>query len=234
MPEATDGGAIDTGREIVSGVLNNLFPDLSAAELAAGGTRYRKLFRRNEHATETWGAVRTYIAQQPGNAAIAMGVGINHADDNDGAQGLLQPFTAAARVALASDGADTRDVTVVGEVAGVLTSETVALNGASEVLTAATFDAGRLYHVYVASLSGTRTVTIRQGSGGTVRGTIGTNKKIAFTFLAGSDIDQLLEGFQHGNVAPSGVVAIWLRKTWLSGAGGGSGFAVVLASEGAA
>src|SRR3989304_8050051 len=126
----SDGGAIDTSREVVSGVDNNLYPDNTSTEAQVGGTRYRKVFRKNTHGSLTWTGVRTYIKTQPTNATISAGIGLDHADDVDGAQGNLQKWTAAAKVALISDGADTRNVTIIGEVGGGLTTEGVALTGA--------------------------------------------------------------------------------------------------------
>jgi hypothetical protein len=87
----------------------------------------------------------------------------------------LDPFSAAAQVALVSDGADTRSVTVVGRnAAGAIISEVKALNGATEVLTTASFR--DVHSVTLDATSATRTVTVRQSSGGTIRATIPPNE----------------------------------------------------------
>src|SRR6185312_4743724 len=87
----------------------------------------------------------------------------------------LTQFTASAKLSLTSDGADTRNVTIVGRnAAGSVITETVALTNAVEVLSVNTYE--RLQSVTIASSSGTRTVTLKQGSGGTTIGTIGLNE----------------------------------------------------------
>lgn len=85
-------------------------------------------------------------------------------------------FASAAKLALISDGADTRSVDVVGRLAtGVLTSETVVLTGAVEVLSTNTYE--RILSVVAQTTSASRTVTAKQGSGGTTIGTINLNEK---------------------------------------------------------
>lgn len=84
-------------------------------------------------------------------------------------------FTTSAVVALVSDGADTRSVDVVyRDATGALVTETLALTGAVEVTTVGT--AERLLAVTIATSSGSRTVSVKQGSGGTVRATIPPNE----------------------------------------------------------
>lgn len=79
-------------------------------------------------------------------------------------------FAAPARVALVSDGADTRVATVrFRDVTGVIIQENVALNGVSEVLSVAT--AERVLSVVLDAVS-PRTVLLKEGAGGTVRITI--------------------------------------------------------------
>lgn len=82
---------------------------------------------------------------------------------------------ANALIAIVSDGADTRTVTVYGRLAsGVRDSEALVLNGAVEVVGAKTFE--RLLKVIISATSGTRTVTVKQGSGGATLGTIPPNE----------------------------------------------------------
>lgn len=227
----SDGGAIDLAREITPGVDNNLWPDISGAEAAAGGTRYRKVFRRNTHASLTWQAPKSWIKQQPSGATISVGIGIDSADDADPTQGNMTAFTATALVALISDGADTRVATIIGESgAGARQTETVALTGAVEVLSVNTY--AKVYAVYLASLSASRTVTVKQGSGGTARGSIGINKKICWLWRTGTDIDTKAEGYQHGDIAPSTHFGLWERKVWPPGSGPITATSQIVRSEG--
>lgn len=219
----SDGGAIDLSREITDGVDNNVWPDITGAEQISGGTRYRKIYVRNQHATLSWLDVRDWISAQPSNATLSVGVGVNHTDDNIGAQGNMTAFSASALAAVISDGADTRVVTVIGETAaGVYQTENITLNGAVEVVGALTF--GKVYAAYAASESATRTVTLRQGAGGTARGSIPPNEKITFLWRTGTDLDSESDGFRHGTIAVSGNAVIWLRKVWPANAVAGMGF----------
>jgi hypothetical protein len=225
----SDGGAI-SATEITPGVDNNLWPDISGAQAAAGGTDYRKTFRKNTHGSLTWKAVQTYIKQQPQGATVSIGVGINHADDADALQGNMTAFSAGAKVALISDGADVRTATILGEVSGVYTTENVVLTGASEVLSVATFT--KVYTVYLSALDGSRTVTVKQGAGGTTRGTIGPNKKLCFLWRTGADIDTRAEGFMHGDIAVGGIIGVWFKRVWPAGTTAVSTTSEIARSEG--
>ena len=228
----SDGGGIDTSREIASGVDNNLYPDWTAAETLSGATRYRKFFRKNTSGTDAWTTPKTYIKQQPAGDTLSLGLGLDHADDDAGAQGDLLAWTASALVALVSDGADTRQVTLVGEDAsGNRQTENVTLNGAVEVLSTGTYS--RLYHAFVASLDATRTVTVKQGTGGASRGTIGPNKKITFRFYAGTEIDALAKGAQHGTIAIGGNFGLWLKLVCPANRPAARGVNFLVTSEGA-
>lgn len=236
-----DGGAI-SGTLVTDNIDNNLFTDITGDEAAAGGTEYRKIFRKNEHGSLTWQNVISWILSQPTNAALSFGFGIDHADDGAGAQGNMTNFSAGALVALVSDGADTRNATIVGEDgSGARQTEVVALNGAAEVLSSGTYS--KVYAVYLASLDASRTVTVKQGSGGTTRGTIGTNKKICFLWLgklaSGSIVDaeggnapSKATGMEHGNVVAAGNFGLWYRLTWLAGAGAVTANSTQVKSEG--
>jgi hypothetical protein len=238
----SDGGDI-TATEVVDNTDNNLFSDITGDEAAAGGTEYRKAFRKNTHGTLDWQNVVTWLQSQPTNAALSFGFGINHADDADGAQGNMSAFSANAVVAVVSDGADTRQITIVGEDAsGNRQQEILTLNGTTEVVGALTFS--KLYGAYAASLSGSRIVTIRQGSGGTTRGTIGVNKKISFIwygrrYSGGSPVDaeggnmaSKAAGMEHGNIAAGANFGIWYRLTWPAGAGAVTANSSQVKSEG--
>jgi hypothetical protein len=100
-------------------------------------------------------------------------------DDADPAGGAIDlttkvaftQFSAAARPEIVSDGADTRDVTIVGRLAsGVEVTETKALNGTTPVLFDATYE--RILSVTADAASATRTISVHQGASGTVRVTL--------------------------------------------------------------
>lgn len=239
---SSDGGDI-TATEVVDNTDNNLFTDITGDEAAAGGTEYRKIFRKNNHGALTWENVVSWLLSQPTNAALSFGFGLNSTDDTDGAQGNMTAFGANAVVAIVSDGADTRQVTIVGEDAsGNRQSETLTLNGTTEVVGSLMFS--KLYGAYVASLSGSRIVTIKQGSGGTTRGTIGVNKKISFIWYGkkytgaslgnaeGGDMASKAAGMKNGNVAPAANFGLWYRLTWPTSAGAVTANSTQVKSEG--
>ena len=88
----------------------------------------------------------------------------------------LTQFSANAVAAAVSDGTDVRTVTVYGRnAAGALVNEVLTLTNAVEVVGAVTFE--RILRVVASATSGTRTVLVKQGSGGTTRATIGLNEQ---------------------------------------------------------
>jgi len=88
----------------------------------------------------------------------------------------LTQFTAAAKLALISDGADVRNATITGrDAAGNVISETKALTNAVEVLSTNTYE--RIQSVVLSAGDAARTVTLKQGTGGTTIGTITPNEK---------------------------------------------------------
>lgn len=240
---ANSDGADISATEVVDNVDNNLFTDITGDEAAAGGTEYRKIFRKNTHATLTWQNVVSWLLSQPTNAALSFGFGLNSIDDADGAQGNMSAFGANAVVAVVSDGVDTRVITVVGEdTSGNKQSENLTLNGTTEVVGALTFS--KLYGASIASLSGARIVTIRQGSGGTTRGTIGINKKLSFIWYGkkytgaslgnaeGGDMASKAAGQKAGDIAPAGNFGLWYRLTWPTTAGAVTANSTQVKSEG--
>lgn len=228
----SDGQGIDVTREIISGVDNNLFPDVTAAEALSGITRYRKYFKKNTSGVDSWPSVRTFIKQQPNADTVSIGVGIDHTDDREGAQGNMTAFSATAAVAAVSDGVDARTLTILGEdAAGARQQATLVLNGTTEVTTGAvTFS--KVYHVHVSAEDAARIVTIRQGAGGTTRGTIGLNFKICFLWRTGTDIDTQAEGFKQGTIAAGGNFAVWVRKVVPAARAGATGVNFIIASQG--
>lgn len=85
-------------------------------------------------------------------------------------------LTANALIAVISDGADTRVVTIEGRnAAGAIVTEALTLNGAVEVVGATTFE--RINKITMAVADAARTVTVRQGAGGATRATITVNER---------------------------------------------------------
>jgi hypothetical protein len=213
---SSSGGAI-TASGITSGVSNNLWPDVTSAERIAGGERFRKVFWKNSHATDAALKPVLYAPVLPTGATLSLGLGFNSADDDDPAQGSMTAFGAAAQVALISDGTDTRQVTVYGlNNAGspVPTVETVTLTSAVEKLTTATFS--KVYAVMAASEDASRTITVKQGSGGTTRGTIPVSRKCCWIWVAGPS--SKAAGIALPDLAAGANYGLWLRLAWTAGA----------------
>lgn len=210
----SSGGAI-SGSGITSAVKNNVFPDVTDGERVAGGTRSRKTFWKNNSGTEAMLKPVVFLPVLPANSTLQLGHGYDSATDSDAAQGNMTAFGANAQVALVSDGTDTRQVTVTGlNGSSVPTAETVTLTSAAEVLTAATFS--KVWSVRAASTSATRTITVKQGSGGTTRGTIAPNKLLCWLWVTagpsssnGITLPDLPAGQNYG---------IWLLLSWTAGA----------------
>lgn len=210
------GGAI-SGSGITSGVVNNVWPDITTSERLAGGERFRKVFWKNNNVTDAALKPSLYAAVLPTAATLSLGLGFDSADDDEPEQGNMSAFGAAAQVALISDGTDTRQATVYGmDNSGtpVPTAETVTLTNAVEVLTVATFS--KVWAVVLDATSASRTVSVKQGSGGANRGAIGVNQKCCWLWVAspstkaaGIILPDLVAGSNYG---------LWLRLVWSAGA----------------
>lgn len=210
---ASEGGARSV-TPIVSGVSNNVFPDVSNSSRLAGGVLHRKIFLANNHAIDAYAAHSIWIPVQPSRCEARIGLGFDDAEDDDAAAGGLTVFSGAARLALISDAADSRSVTVYGLVGGVPTAETIVLAGAAQVLSVATFDAGSPWALHT-TLSASRTITIREGAGGPTRGSIGIGAVSCFAWLAAPS---KLTGLRLPALASGGEWGIWERVTWVAGA----------------
>ncbi len=91
-------------------------------------------------------------------------------------QPRLTQFTSNAVAAAVSDGADTRTLTITGRLtSGVIDTDILTLNGTTEVVGVKTFE--RILRAVLSATSGTRTVTLRQGSGGSTRATLLPNEQ---------------------------------------------------------
>jgi len=63
----THGGDIDLTNEIISGLSQNIFDNVSNAERQTGDTEYRKIYVRNDGGF-TWTAIQVWIQQQTPSA----------------------------------------------------------------------------------------------------------------------------------------------------------------------
>jgi hypothetical protein len=209
---ASEGGAT-SATPITDAVDNNVLSDVSSSSRIAGGTEVRKIFMANEHATDTYAAHSIWIPTAPSHCSAYIGLGFDDSADASGTANLTA-FSGAAKVALVSDAADTRAVDVYGLVGGVPTKETMTLNGTAEVLSSATFDSGLVYALHT-TVSASRTITIKQGTGGTVRGTIAIGATACFLWLTaasksvGLRLPALVAGVTEG---------IWEKVVWVAGA----------------
>lgn len=212
------GGTSDNGAKsataLASGVQNGLWPDLSDAVRLAGGTRIKKWFLANEALADSLSKPTIYNAIVPAGVTEELGLGFDSTDDNDNAQGNMSAFSGNAVAALVSTAPDTRSVTLYGlSAAGQPQFEVVVMTGTSEKLSTLTWS--KLYAAVVSALA-TNTISIKQGSAGTVRGTIGSNKKAcwlwitAVSALSGLFLPTLANGANYG---------FWDRQTWPAGTG---------------
>lgn len=179
---SSEGGAM-SAVEIVSGADNNVFADVSDVAALAGGEQIRKIVLLNDNGVDTLAAHSIWIVEPTAEGTGYIAFGFDDADDGQSNLNALTTFSAGAKVALVSDGADTRSVDVWGVVGGVPTKETVVLTGASQVLTAATFDSGKVWACHT-TISASRVITIKQGTGGTTRGSIGIGDVLCTQWLA--------------------------------------------------
>ena len=114
--------------------------------------------------------VKYGAASRPSDDVSTTGGAIDTLDRPD-----ITQLTANAQIAVISDGADTRTVTVQGRnAAGAVISDVITLNGAVEALGTLTFE--RILTITLSTTSASRTVTVRQGAGGATRATIGLNE----------------------------------------------------------
>lgn len=124
---------------------------------------------------------------------VAYGAASRPEDDVSAAGGAIDAanrpslvqLTANSVIAVISDGADARTITIYGRnAAGVLVQEALVLNGAVEVVGATVFE--RIHRVVASAASGTRTVTVRQGAGGATRATLALNQTSASLMFIGA------------------------------------------------
>jgi hypothetical protein len=221
----SEGGA-KTATEVTNAVLNNLFPNISDASRLAGGSMSRKFFFANEHATDPYTQPRLWIASMPSGVVCTVGVGYNDADDDSIAGGDMTAWTSGAALAAISDGADTRTLTIIGIVGGVAVQTTLTLTGTTEAVTPEVFSS--VLFVMADSKSLSRTVTIKQGAGGTTRGTIPPNR--GSTFLLYSPVSKAT-GLWWPDLIAGGSHGVWIKLTWAAGISAQSNTAPLLNLE---
>lgn len=213
----SSGGAISAS-SVTSGVANNLIDDISNSQRVAGGTAYYKAFFKNNSGSDSALTPVIYAPVLTTNITCSLGLGVDSAADSDSAQGNMTTFASDAQVGLVSDGADTRTVTIYGlDDSGtpVPTVENVVLTSTSEVLSTTTWS--KVWGFYVDNTDGSRTVSLREGSGGTTRGTIGPNKKAAWLWVVGPSTKSA--GIQMPNLGAGSNYGVWLRLVWSAGVG---------------
>ena len=202
----SDGGTI-SDQEIIDGEKNNLFADI---ETESAGTVYRKTFRKNTNPTLAWKNVRTWIASQPQNAHLSLGLSINDTGADNGEEGNMSPLKKNSVIAVISSGDDDRKITLIGEdVYGDHQTEVLTLNGNAEVAGSKVFS--KLYGAYVYEISKSHSVTVRQGSNGESLGSIMPNTGSSFLW---TDTEM-----SHGDIEPGASIGLWYRLTWPDGAG---------------
>lgn len=92
-----------------------------------------------------------------------------------------------------SDGADVRNITIVGRLAsGAIASETIALNGVTFIVTTNSYE--RVLKVTLASADASRTVTVRRATGDVLICTLGPNitKQIRLFYDSTSEVAQAI------------------------------------------
>lgn len=208
------GGAI-SGSTVTSGVANNVWANITSAEASSGITVYRKTFWKNQHATDAAVLPIMYVPTLPSNATLSIGLGFDDANDNDPAQGNMVAFSANALASAISDGADTRTCTYYGlNSTGTPTTETVTLTGAVEVLSTTLWS--KLLGVKLSGTDASRTVSIRQGSGGTERGNIPISKVCCWLWVASPSTKAA--GIAMPNLGAGQSYGMWRRLVIAAGA----------------
>lgn len=213
----SSGGAA-TASTITGGVQNNVFPDISDADRVSGIEIDRKVFFKNDNATDAAAQPSMYLAALPTNATLSIGFGVDDAADNDADQGNMVAWSANAQVALVSDGADSRIATVYGmDNSGtpVPITENVALNGATEVLSVNTYS--EVWATVMDSTDSVRTVTVAQGTGGPERGMIPPDVISCWLWVVGPT--SAAAGIILPDLIAGGTYGMWLRLVVAAAAG---------------
>jgi hypothetical protein len=204
---SSEGGA-QTATVIPDAVDENLFEDILDAARIAGWTQIRKLYLGNEDGVDAMPPHSLWVFAAATGCTTSIGLGANHADDDEPAQGTLVDLAAPGKIALVSNGTDIRTVRLRGkDDAGDPIDEDVVLDGTNEVLTVADFSTA--YAAIADGTSASRTITIKDGAGGSTMGTIPTNEIVCFRWLSGATSKSL--GIHLVAMPTGGEIPIWIR-----------------------
>lgn len=210
---ASDGGAVSATP--VTSTKGDFWPNITDSERIAGGTRYKKSFLTNEHGSDALLGPVFWIKVTPQNMTEDIALGFDDADDDTATQGNMTAWSGTAVAALVSSESDTRAFSVYGEDGGGnAVKEDGTLNGTTEVLTTTSF--AKVHAVKLASESGTATVTVKEGSGGTTRGTIGPNVECCFLW---QQITSKATGMKLPDLAAGASYGFWHRQVWAPAVG---------------
>jgi len=210
----SDGGA-ESSNEITSGLANDLWPNISDALRTTGGTRYKKFYIKNSNGTETMVQPTVWIAEAPVGLQVYLGRGAGSSNDATNTQGNMTAFAASAKVALISTGSDGRSATIIGlDTSGDPQQEVVTLTGTTEVLSVGTYS--KVWTVYLNTTNGSNTVTVKQGAGGTTRGTIGPTLICCWLWVLATS---KATGILNPDLLPSTSIPVWCKQTWDAGIG---------------
>lgn len=81
-PNASFGGPISATEVNMTTVLNNLFADVAEAEAIAGSNKYRCVYLKNVHATDTLNAIKVYLSSNTPSPSTNIQIGIPAAAGN--------------------------------------------------------------------------------------------------------------------------------------------------------
>lgn len=205
----SSAGGADTGVDY-SNAKGGFFANVADVDRLAGGVENRKWFLFNDHPTDDLVSPSIWFETVPTYMTEQIGLGFDSSDDADVAQGNVTAIGTPAQIAVVSDGSDSRTATLWGiDDGGNPISEDVPLNGSTEVLSVATFSV--LYATELSAIDAVRTVRVKEGSGGTVRGTIGPTKKCCWLWLSPQSKGA---GIRLPNLAAQSSYGFWDRIEW--------------------
>lgn len=225
--EGSSTGGTDSG-VAYSNANGAFFPDVADVDRIAGGSVVRKWFLYNDAPTDALISPSIWIQQDPQYCTEEIGLGFDDTDDDDATtQGNMTALTGNSVIAIVSDAADTRDVTIYGlDASGDPQEETLTANGTTEVVGTLTFS--KVYACAADSSDLSNTITVRQGASGTTRGTIEPTKISCFLWLTALTKGA---GIRLGDLPAGTAYGFWDRITWPSSTPGVRPAASVVAVE---
>jgi hypothetical protein len=222
---ASAGGA-NTGVDY-SNVKGAFFANIADVARLAGGTVTKKWFLFNDSPLDSLISPSVWLQTMPRYITEELGLGFDSASDADAAQGNMTAFSTDAVVSLRSSASDTRLASIWGlDAVGAPLKEDVTLTGTSEVLSVGTFSV--VYAVNLASIDAGLTVTVKEGAGGTTRGTIGPSKLCCWLWLT---VASKGAGIRLPDLAAQTAYGFWDRLTWAPAVAGARPNISVIAVE---